>query len=64
LGPIPGHVPPLRCLAVALIGDTTLGRTPLDEGSTRPMNICLTTHNAHERQNTRDPGGVRTYIIC
>jgi len=29
---------------------TTLGRTPLDEGSARCRDLYLTTHNIHKRQ--------------
>ena len=30
----------------------TLGRTPLDEGSARRRDLCLTTHNIHKRQTS------------
>jgi hypothetical protein len=39
---------------------TTLGRTPLDEGSARRRDLYLTTHNTHNRQTSMPPGGIRT----
>jgi hypothetical protein len=36
---------------------TTLGRTPLEEGSTRRRDLYLTTHNTHERQTSIPPAG-------
>ena len=38
---------------------STLGRTPLDEGSVRRRKLYLTTHNTHKRR-IRAPGGIRT----
>jgi hypothetical protein len=32
--------------------DTTLGRTPLDEGPARHRDLYLTTHNTHKRQTS------------
>jgi len=37
-----GFTNTLRC--------TTIGRTPLDEGSVRRRDLCLTKHNTHNRQ--------------
>ena len=34
---------------------TTVGRTPLDEGSDRRRDLCLTTHNTHNRQTSMPP---------
>ena len=33
-----------------------IGRTPLDEGSVRRRDLCLTTHNTHNRQTSMPPG--------
>jgi hypothetical protein len=40
--------------------DTSLGRTPLDEWSAQHIDLYLTTHNTHKRQNIHVPGGIRT----
>ena len=34
---------------------TTVGRTPLDECSARRKDLCLTTHNTHDRQTSMPP---------
>jgi len=34
------------------VGDTTLDRASLDEGSVRRRNLYLTTHNIHNRQTS------------
>jgi len=39
----------------------TVGRTPLDEWSARRRDLYLTTHNTHNRQHIRAPGGIRTH---
>jgi hypothetical protein len=52
--PILGHGLTLRGFAITLTGHTTLGRTPLDERSTRRRDLYLTTHNIHKRR-TRMP---------
>jgi hypothetical protein len=39
---------------------TTLGTTPLDEGSARRRDLYLTRHNTHNRQRSMPPGGIRT----
>jgi hypothetical protein len=36
---------------------TTVGRTPLDEGSTRRRDLYLTTHNTHNRQTSMPTPG-------
>ena len=41
----------------------TVGRTPLDERSARRRNFYLTTHNTHNKQNIRVPGGFRTHDL-
>jgi hypothetical protein len=41
---------------------TTLGRTPLDEGSTCRRDLYLTTHNTHKRQTSITPVGFATAI--
>ena len=33
----------------------TVGRTPLDEGSARRRDFCLTTHSTHNRQTSMIP---------
>jgi hypothetical protein len=38
---------------------TTLGRTPLDEGSARGRDLYLTTHNTH-KTDIYVPGGIRS----
>ena len=35
----------------------TVGRTPLDEWPARRRDLYLTTHNAHNRQNSTPPVG-------
>ena len=40
---------------------TTVGRTPLHEGSARRRDLYLTTHNTHNRQTAMSPGGIRTH---
>jgi hypothetical protein len=42
---------------------TTVGRTPLDQWSTRRRYLYLTTHNTHNRQTSIPPGGIRTYDL-
>jgi len=39
---------------------TTLGRTPLDDGSALRKDLYLTTHNTHKRQISMSPGGIQT----
>ena len=41
---------------------TTVGRTPLDEWSVRPRDLCLTTHNIHKRQTSMPPAGFEPEI--
>jgi hypothetical protein len=41
---------------------TTLGRTPLDEGSARRRDLYLTTHNTHKRQVSMPPAGFKPII--
>jgi hypothetical protein len=44
---------------------TTVGRTPLDEWSSRHRDLYLTTHNTHSRQTSRPPGGFKpTFSAC
>jgi hypothetical protein len=40
---------------------TTVGRTPLDEWSTRRRDLYLTTHNTHNRQTSMPPVG---FFFC
>jgi len=37
---------------------TTLGVTPLDEGSARLRDLCLTAHNTHKKQTSVSPAGL------
>ena len=46
-----------RRLLTITLRHTTLGRTPLDEGSARGRDLCLTTHNTHKRQTSMPPAG-------
>jgi len=41
---------------------TTLGRTPLDEGSARRTDLYLTTHNTQTRQTSIPPAGFEPTI--
>jgi hypothetical protein len=41
---------------------TTLGRTPLDEGSALRRDFYLTTHNTHKRQTSMPPVGFEPTI--
>ena len=41
---------------------TTVGRTPLDEWSTRRRDLYLTTHNTHNRQTSMPPAGFEPTI--
>ena len=43
---------PLLGFTITLIGLTTVGRTPLDNSSARRRDLCLTTHNNHNRQTS------------
>jgi hypothetical protein len=42
---------------------TTVGRTPLDEWSSRRRDLYLTTHNTHNRQTSMPPGGIRIHYL-
>jgi hypothetical protein len=41
---------------------TTLGRTPLDEGSARRRNLYLTTYNTQKKQPSMAPAGYEPII--
>jgi len=41
---------------------TTVGRTPLDDWSARRRDLCLTTHNTHNRQTSMPPVGFEPTI--
>jgi hypothetical protein len=41
---------------------TTVGRTPLDELSSRRRDLYLTTHNTHNRQTSMTPVGFEPTI--
>jgi hypothetical protein len=56
--PGPAHC---RDFTIAL-RHTTLGRTPLDEGSARRRDLYLTTHNVHKRQTSMPPVGFEPAI--
>jgi hypothetical protein len=57
-GPGPPHY---RCFTITL-RHTTLGRTPLDELSTRRRDLYLTTQNTHKRQISMPPAGFKPAI--
>jgi hypothetical protein len=40
---------------------TTVGRTPLDEGSDRRRDLYLTTQTLYKRQTPMPPGAIRTH---
>jgi hypothetical protein len=40
---------------------TTVGRTPLDEGSARRRDLYLITQTLYKRQTSMSPGGIRTH---
>jgi hypothetical protein len=40
---------------------TTVGRTPLDDGSARRRDLYLTTQTLYKRQTSMPPGGIRTH---
>jgi hypothetical protein len=42
-----------------LVRNTTLGRTPLDEGSAPSRDHYLTTYNTHKRQTSMPPAGFK-----
>jgi hypothetical protein len=46
-----------RGLTITHFRYTTLGRTPLDEGSARRRDLYLTTHNTLNRQISMPPAG-------
>ena len=41
---------------------TTFGRTPLDEGSARRRDLCLTKHSTHKRQTSMPSVGFKPTI--
>jgi len=41
---------------------TTVDRAPLDELSARRRDLCLTTHNTHNRQTSMSPTGFEPTI--
>jgi hypothetical protein len=43
-------------------GRTTVGRTPLDEGSARRKDLFLSTHNTYNRQTSMPPAGFEPAI--
>jgi hypothetical protein len=54
----------VRGFTITLFRHTTLGRTPLDEGSARRRDLYLTTHNNHNRQTIMTPAGIETAITA
>ena len=58
----------VRCRGVIAFdhkqGHTTVGRTPLDEGSARRRDIYLTTHSSHNRQTSMPPAGFEPAIAA
>jgi hypothetical protein len=57
-GPGPPHY---RGFTITL-RHTTVGRTPLHEGSARRRDLYLTTHNSHKRQTSMPPVGFEPAI--
>jgi hypothetical protein len=41
---------------------TTVGRTPLNEGSARRRDLYMTTHNTHKRQTSMPPAGFKPAV--
>ena len=60
--PILGHGLPLQGFVITLIGQTTLGRTPVNEWSAQCRELSLTTHNTHKRQTSMPPAGFKLTI--
>jgi hypothetical protein len=58
-GPRPPHY---RGFTITHIRQTTLGRTPLDEGPARRRDLYLTTHNTHKRQTSMPLAGFEPTI--
>jgi hypothetical protein len=61
LRPNYGSRPPFTSFEFTCVVHATLGRTPLDEWSDRPRNLCLTIHNTHKRLTIRIPGAIRNH---
>ena len=57
-----GPRPPHRWIFEITLRHTTLGRTSLDEWSTRRRDLYLTTHNSHKRQTSMSPAGFEPAI--
>jgi len=57
-GPGPSH---FRGFMI-ILRHTTVGRTPLDEGSARIRDLHLTTHYTHKRQTSMTPAGFEPTI--
>jgi hypothetical protein len=58
---------PFQCRGFVISFDhterhTTVGRTPLDEGSARRTDLYLTTHNTHNKQTSMPPVGFEPTI--
>jgi hypothetical protein len=57
--PAPFCLTVVRCREVIAFDHTqrhtTVGRTPLDEGSARRRDLYLTTHNTHNKQTSMPP---------
>jgi hypothetical protein len=52
----------VRGFTITLEPHQTLGRTPLDEGSARRRDLCLTTRNIHKRQTSMPSAGFEPAI--
>jgi hypothetical protein len=48
---------------VTHITHSTVGRTPLDEGSACSRDLYLTTHNTHKRETSMPPVGFEPTIL-
>ena len=55
-------------LHLITLRNTTVGRTPLYQGSVRRRDLSLTTHNSHKRQIFSPPAGfepaINRYNLC
>jgi hypothetical protein len=53
----------VRGFTITLFRQTTLGRTPLDEGPARRRDLYLATHNTYKRQTSMLSAGFEPTIL-
>jgi hypothetical protein len=58
-----GQRPPHCRRFTITLRHTTLGRTPLDEGSARRRDLYVTTYNTHKRQTSVTYGRIRKHNV-